>query len=535
MMDFYRETALAKSGAIVPIYKSGKSAHSKYSPEREGEAFAESAGSFDFAVFIGIAGGYHIEAAARKNPSARIIALEGSAGDIEFLKQNIPCVRQLSQNKNIVIAEAEKIFALLPELYFPAYYGSIKVLTLRSWAEENKDACEAAADRINSALKKISADFSVQSHFGALWQKNIFSNLRLVKKIQSEVLPRGGILKKTAAVIAAGPTLDHKIGILKKEREKYFIIATDTAYKILCRNKIVPDAAVSIDAQYLSAEHFCAEIFKDTIYVLDLAGNYDIAKKVHGAGGRVLYYSSGHPLAKAAAAFFNHGLLFLESGSGTVTIAAADFARKCGFRQIEIFGADFAYSSGKPYARGSYLDDLYRKGESRIFGAETSFTRLMYRTPLFPADGSCLCGGFLTNGVLQGYRESLISWIRQNGIQCKYEDCVYKLSLSATNATTAPDLAVSEFAAPDSVLSDNAGNTGNADNSENNRFNFLGFKEWLSAALDKVRGHDGLIPESALLLPLLAFIRRKSGQNKISINEAKNLALKRILLYNEGI
>ena len=36
---------------------------------------------------------------------------------------------------------------------------------------------------LSLALKKISADFSVQSHFGKIWQRNIINNLKQISHI----------------------------------------------------------------------------------------------------------------------------------------------------------------------------------------------------------------------------------------------------------------------------------------------------------------------------------------------------------------
>ena len=48
-----------------------------------------------------------------------------------------------------------------------------------SWIQENKENIPQIKNDLSLALKKISADFSVQSHFGKIWQHNIFSNLKL--------------------------------------------------------------------------------------------------------------------------------------------------------------------------------------------------------------------------------------------------------------------------------------------------------------------------------------------------------------------
>ena len=89
---------------------------------------------------------------------------------------------------------------------------------------------------------------------------------------------------KIAAIIGAGPSLDETILKLKYNTKKYFIISTDTAYPILCKNEIIPDVVTSIDAQIYSREHFIGiKNFKSskTIFLLDLCCNKTIAKQLN--------------------------------------------------------------------------------------------------------------------------------------------------------------------------------------------------------------------------------------------------------------
>ena len=152
--------------------------------------------------------------------------------------------------------------------------------------------------------------------------------------------------KKIAAIIAAGPSLDESAKKIKTAREKYFVIATDTSFKALMRTGIVPDAAVSIDAQSLSANHFVGEKSHETVLVLSLDSDSSIANALYENSSNIIFCASHHPLASFAARFCETPFPLLESGSGTVTIAAADFAKKCGFEKMQVFGADFAYSRG---------------------------------------------------------------------------------------------------------------------------------------------------------------------------------------------
>ena len=508
MNSIYKEVIEAKNGSTVPVFGSGKAAHSKYDPEREAENFLAQAEGILFAIVFGIGGGYHIASLLKRNPSCKIIAVEKSAADLEFLRNSIPCVRSLCENTNVIFCSADEpglLERLIVENYFPAFHGDLQMAALRAWTDEAGAIYDDLLERAKKALKAVAVDYSVQARFGGLWQKNIFCNLKILQKMQegssgasARILNKEAIQGKTAAIIAAGPTLDQTLELISREPEKYWTIATDTAYKILRRRKMRVDAVVSIDAQYLSAEHFDAPFCKDTIFVLDLAANPSIAKFAFERGAKIVFTNGGHPLISLAGTFCEKPFVRLQSGGGTVAIAAADFAKHCGFEKIEIFGADFGYSQGKPYARGSYLDDLYGQAQNRACNNETAFSRLMFRTPLCKNEA-----GFLQSEVMLSYQKTM-------------EDF-----LGLGNFTRAKNLYKSLF----------AGQT--ADGLfHSNKMDMAEFKKAVLAMTKALEADDFPVLKAAPILPAMAYFRAKFGVNKNSTKEAKKLALNKILLYN---
>ena len=132
------------------------------------------------------------------------------------------------------------------------------------------------------------------------------------------------------------------------------------------RSKIVPDAVVSIDGQNISYAHFLHQAQKNkTVFAFDLCANSIPAKKISVQKNKILFFESGHPLSVLASRFNGTNFIHLNSGSGTVTIAATDLVFFLGFEKIEFFGADFAYLNGKPYAKGTYLDDIFYKKQNK--------------------------------------------------------------------------------------------------------------------------------------------------------------------------
>lgn len=419
MGKIYKELIQAKNSSPVPIFFDDKPMHSKYNPEQEGKIFAESLNeNTKFAVILGIGGGYHIQAIIDRNPEIKIIAIENSTEDLEFIKQ-IPCIKKLLKNKNITLLSAEEtsdISKILENTYIPAIHGNLTILSQRVWVQENPEKVKSINEIIQNSLKKISADYSVQSHFGKIWQHNIFLNLLFFSENQFKI-PLIFPGEKIAAVIAAGPSFDKSILKLKEKRGKYYIISTDTTFGSLLKNEIIPDAVVSIDGQNISHTHFMfskkenafkskmKEIFSKTIFVFDLCANPAAIKSIYKNGGKILFATTGHPLSSIAGNFIH-----LESGAGTVTIAACDFAHKAGFSKIETFGADFSYCFGKPYTKGTYLDQNFNSISTRIETSQYYFSKLMFRTPLISVSEAKENEKVYTTEVLNSYRKTFEFW-----------------------------------------------------------------------------------------------------------------------------
>ena len=440
-MASYTAIAKAKDGSDIPFCDS-HALHSSYNPLREAEQFAaQFPEDASFFVILGIAGGYHLEALLRRYPSARIIAIETDATTLAFLRA-IPCVTQLQQNKQLVMGTVADCATLITRLFRPAKHTTLQVAALRAWQQCFPTAYQLASSSIQQALQAISADFSVQSHFGALWQRNSFVNLSRLTAAPSYVRAVTVPKDKIAAIIAAGPSLDESIAQLQQHRERYYIIATDTAYTALHKRALVADAVVSVDAQQISHAHFFYTNAA-TLFVFDITANTAAVRTVAQKQLPFTFIETGHPIAQLAATYSgSRSFPHLETGSGTVTIAAAAFAVQAGFTTLAFFGADFAYSNGKPYTAGSYLDDQFFSHGMRTKSAEQYFCAIMYRTKLVNLppqqhidNARSTKSARFTTEVLQSYERTLQEFLQQHGF-VKQGDC-YKIATNTANITSA--------------------------------------------------------------------------------------------------
>nr|MDE5580171.1 hypothetical protein [Treponemataceae bacterium] len=134
---FYKEIFAAKNSQKIPAFASGKAAHSKYDPERESRNFGAESDGASFAIILGIAGGYHIKSFLERNPKCKILCVEKSREDYDFLKNEIPCVKEISVRENFSVAFPENLQEEIFKNYFPAVHGDLSILTMRAWADED--------------------------------------------------------------------------------------------------------------------------------------------------------------------------------------------------------------------------------------------------------------------------------------------------------------------------------------------------------------------------------------------------------------
>lgn len=481
----YKTIEKTKNNSLTPLFFSGKSFHSKYNPEREAEQLAQTLKPSDFFLVTGLGAAFHINALKKRFPSAFILILESSEYDIDFLFKNFPSLNSIFDEKT-EICTIQTLCEKLKQTFIPAKYESFSIFTINSWLNENDK--ESIFTKIKNSLKEISADFSVQSHFGKLWQKNILLNLKLAKNQKVYNFP----IEKKCIICAAGPSLDKKIDFLKKNNNEFYIISTDTALKTLEANKICADAVLSIDGQMVSFSHFSNKVNSKTLYIFDLMANASAVKKIKKNNGKILFTVSSHPLEQFFSFFSPDSFFALDSSSGTVTIAALDFAKKAGFCDISIIGADFGFLNNKTYAKGTYLDRIYYCNANKLESAEKQFSKLMFRTELINIQNK------KTTEILKFYEENLYTWCKKNNCKISYENESYEIKNNEKTLKTI----------------------------QNNTFDFKKFYKFINNLNDS----EKKMLETAIL-PYIAW-EKNQNKKRNSFTECSNIALKDILRYN---
>jgi hypothetical protein len=96
----------------------------------------------------------------------------------------------------------------------------------------------------------------------------------------------------------------------------------------------------------------------------------------------------------------------VDCSGGNVTYAALSLAELLGAAEIELYGADFSYPGGNPYARGAYIHSWFEKSRHRFSPQEAQVSAFLYRTPL---EKKNLSGGswYYETQIFSFYRKKL--------------------------------------------------------------------------------------------------------------------------------
>ncbi|MCR5187384.1 MAG: DUF115 domain-containing protein [Treponema sp.] len=497
--SIYSEFIEAKDGTYIPLLKSGKTLESRYNPQRDAENIINNLDQeYSFFIILGIGSGLLIKNLFERFANCKIISVELNQSDYDFLKMN-ENTKNILSNKNLIEANKDNLNNLIINNYIPAKYGNIKIIEQKNWLSEIGNYIgnykEKLFNDIQKAINIISADFSVQAHFGKIWTCNILNNVKLISKNKNKVDFSFDIQKK-ALIVAAGPSLDKEISYIKDNKDDLFIISTDTAFNSLLKNEIEADLVVSLDAQSISHNHFInSKLVRNTCFAFDLCGNSSAAKHIIEKGYKHFFFISGHPLSTLFNYFTQNSLIKLEAGAGTVTLAALDFAIKAAFKNIEILGADFGYTNGKAYTKGSYLDNLYNFTAYKINSSEKQFDNLLFRTELKQVSKTKF-----TTQILEAYKYSLIDFLNNHKLTYNYKNDIYYIE---NNSKSTNNFVIKTL---------------NYDISFLDFINFL--KDFKKEEVETA------------LLPYISWLRKKSKYENLDYGEFLKLAHSFIVSYN---
>ncbi|MCL2190515.1 MAG: DUF115 domain-containing protein [Treponema sp.] len=380
----FRET---RSGETVPailgVSGVARPLHSTVDPKREAERLVSASPGGGFVVFLGLGAGFAPAAALGLPGVFGVLVIDYGIDGVAGLFRGCDYSGILGDPRLTLLVDPPPalVESAVLELYRPALCGGIRILPLRARTEQDKRSFDEAGDALRRGVEKVSADYSVQAHFGTRWFSNIIRNVMAFRAGPPLDLPP----VREAAICAAGPSLDAQIPFLLERKGRGdggpFVISTDTALPALAHRGLRPDAVVSMDCQHVSYHHFMGSACRGIPLFLDIAS----PPLLSSLSGRPVFFCGGHPLA----AYLRRKwapLPVLDTSGGNVTFACLSLAESLGATRIAVLGADFSYPGGKIYARGTYVFPYFERRQNRFSALEAQVSAFLFRVPFLPPD-----------------------------------------------------------------------------------------------------------------------------------------------------
>lgn len=369
----------AKNGSpTATIREDGKTFtyHSRYDPQTEAKKLVETSfGDHSHVVILGFGLGYLLDEVLSRLPKPgnahQVLIIEP---DARLLFHALHCrdLRRVLSDGRI-----DWCVGMTPD-----EVGETWSLAL-DWAALNKLAIiehppslfrhtqyfERIKEKIRYFCQRSKGNLVTLMHNGIEFLTNNLLNMGAVIKFPGV----GRLFDKFAGipaiVVAAGPSLEKNVNLLSRVKDKFLIIAVDTAFRQLAIRGITPDIVCAADPSYENSLDFVGvEDRKDVILAFEPMSHPDIPRVFQGP--KMLMTFGGGILGWLEKFREPVGSL---SCWGSIATTTFDMARKFGCDPIIFIGLDLSFQDGRLHARGSYSDDV-------LYNSLHPFTSLEHET-----------------------------------------------------------------------------------------------------------------------------------------------------------
>ncbi len=325
---------------------------SAYDPKREGERLAEemNRAPADLMVAVGFGLGYHLEAYRRLNPCP-ILVFEPSLERLRLAFEARPAMTLLESDVKLEF-DTEK----LPRLFSRFYTSGLRVQVFvhPTALQLDGEAVQRAVSTI--ARSKETRDILVRTKvkMSETWAQATVANLGNLVRHPGLSALNGKFRGVPAVVVAAGPSLDKQIPLLKENADRLLIIAIGQSLRSLREAGITPDLVHIVESQNVSHQITCAGESSDVNLVVVPSAHPEIFEIP--VRSRYVAYVAANPLGCFIGSFLGERK-WMNSG-GTVAQTAVYLAASLGANPVVLLGQDLAFSEGRIYAKQSAYEDV---------------------------------------------------------------------------------------------------------------------------------------------------------------------------------
>lgn len=325
----------------------GKRLHSSRDPEREARRWARGLelGESTMVVALGYGSGYGIQA-IRQRTEAPIVVFEPNEAVLREGLGHVPVPDGI-----LILTDIERLSVYLSGVLQGFDRGLVATWTpsLRTAPREYREALTATAEAVGRA--KLRHQTAVIR--GPGWLRHFLTNLERVTADPPLSSVRHGLAGVPAIVVAAGPSLDRNIDVLKTLPDTALILAVNTSARALARKGIRPHALVSIESADITSGLAELPWLAEVPAFLELTAHPRMWEMPFPTKIAMAVDTSGSATFSQA---MDPGLAV--SAGFCVANAAVAIAEALGCNPIILIGSDLSYSEGRVYASGTIFEDM---------------------------------------------------------------------------------------------------------------------------------------------------------------------------------
>jgi SAM-dependent methyltransferase len=314
----------------------------------------------DVLFVIGCGEGHVLHVLDRRGWSGHVVALELDSASAAACLSRKPAVdwqragrfTALAGPDHIGLDKVLSVFPLATEK--PVIAGDPEV------ARAHREACVHAARTVTRAWFGARANDEARKKNAGRYLQNTLRNAGAIAREADAADLKNLFAGVPALVVGAGPSLDRNIPDIARYRDRVVVITADTALRPLLSAGIEPDLVVATDPTETNARHLndlppCPRTH------LVAEGSVD-PESLPPFEGRTFFFrvADHHPWPWLRQA--GHDRVRLRAW-GSVLTTAFDLALEMGCGPIVFAGADLAFTGGRPYARGTTYEEVWRHAE----------------------------------------------------------------------------------------------------------------------------------------------------------------------------
>jgi len=412
--------ATSKSGipTLVRVLPGGtkRALHSKYDPLHEAAEFVDANYSNEKSnyILIGLGLGYHLnDLHKRISSQERIIVFEKSAALTRLaLSQND--FSDVLSNPRVsfhIDVDPDKIEQILYEDRTNLAIHGYTTINLKPLVELEKDYYKLIHIEIEQVHQKFKQDINTQAAYSQKFYKNIFDNGQAIIESPGILGLKNIFTNIPVIVVAAGPSLDKNIGLIKSARNRILVIAVATALKPLLRNGIEPDFVIAIDPNEETLQSFDIEIIPENSWLIydpcippAVSSLFNSKKIIMDSKIELAKWITDHSEKKG----------ILENVS-SVAHSAFHLARHMGCEPIILVGQDLSFEGYRMHC----TDSFYNQANQDDIGTDRTLDTLEYSkyrgyTPAITSALDIFDRNSKTTKAMQTYKYQLKKEINAN-------------------------------------------------------------------------------------------------------------------------